>query len=94
LVSGYVARRFRLPRKGRIEPGADADLALVRVDQEWLLRADELHDRHKLTPYASRRFRGRVERTLLRGETIYHDGRFAAMPRGRLLRPTPPLRRA
>jgi allantoinase len=94
LTSGYVARRFRLHQKGRIEPGADADLALVRLDQEWLLSADELHDRHQLSPYVGRRFQGRVERTLLRGETIYHDGRFAAMPRGRLLRPTPEPRGA
>ena len=94
LTSGYVARRFRLHQKGRIEPGTDADLALVRLDQEWLLTADGLHDRHKLSPYVGRRFRGRVERTLLRGDTIYLDGRFAATPRGRLLRPNQEPRRA
>lgn len=94
LTGGYVARRFRLPSKGRIEPGADADLALVRLDQEWLLTPAELHDRHKLSPYVDRRFRGRVERTLLRGETIYHDGRFAETPRGHLLRPDSDLKRA
>lgn len=94
LTGGYVARRFRLPAKGRIEPGADADLALVRLDQDWLLNVDELHDRHKLSPYVGRHFRGRIERTLLRGETIYHEGRFAATPRGRLLRPDSRLDRA
>ena len=38
LVTGAPARRFRLP-KGRLEPGADADLALVDLRGEHAARA-------------------------------------------------------
>lgn len=79
LTAGAPAERLRLPGKGRIEPGADADLALVRLgDVE--LTAPELEDRHRHNPYVGRMFGGRTERTLLRGED-------AKQPGGRLVRP-------
>jgi allantoinase len=79
LTAAAPAERLRLPGKGRIEPGADADLALVRLgDVE--LTAPELEDRHRHSPYVGRMFGGRAERTLLRGED-------AKQQRGRLVRP-------
>ena len=85
LTSANVASRLRLP-KGRLEPGADADLVLV---DEHDRHAPELHDRHRLSPFAGRALRGRVVRTLVRGTTVFRDGRIVAeAPIGRLLTPT------
>ena len=39
-TSGYVARRFRLPGKGRVAPGADADLVLVDLTASDELSAE------------------------------------------------------
>jgi allantoinase len=77
LVTSRPAERFRLPGKGRLEVGYDADIVLVEPDAEWDLRAEDLRYRHTHSPYVGRRFRGRVVRTLLRGGT----------ERGRLVRP-------
>jgi allantoinase len=77
LVTSRPAERFRLPGKGRLEVGYDADLVLVEPDTDWELTADELRYRHPHSPYLGRRFRGRVVRTLLRGGAA----------RGRLVRP-------
>jgi allantoinase len=84
LTSIGPASRLRLP-KGGIEPGADADLVLVDLEDR---HAPELLDRHGLSPFAGRPLRGRVIRTLVRGTTVFHDGRIVAEPLGRLLTPT------
>jgi allantoinase len=80
------AQRFALRGKGRIEPGADADLALVRLDTESTLQRTDLRYRHPISAWTGRRLRARVERTILRGETVF-DGRNVAGARGRLLTP-------
>ncbi len=69
LVSERPAERFRLAGKGRLEPGADADVVLV-APVEWELRADDLRYRHKHSPYVGRRTRGRVVRAWLRGRPV------------------------
>lgn len=72
-------------RKGLIEAGYDADLVLFDPDAEWTVDPERLQHRHKLTPYAGRRLRGRVERTFLRGREIYVRGEFPGAPAGEII---------
>jgi allantoinase len=67
-----------LPAKGRIAPGADADLAVLAPDETVTVGA--LAHRHPTTPYAGRTLRGAVRGTWLRGERVDPD-----RPRGRLI---------
>lgn len=83
----FAARRFQLAGKGSLVPGNDADIALVRPHTTWTLRADDLLQRHRQSPFVGRELRHRVVRTLLRGRTVQADGRIVAEPGGRLLRP-------
>ena len=87
LVSGNVAARFGFPKKGRLEVGADADVALVDLDASLALRKEDLFYRHKMSPFVGRTLRGRVVRTILRGMTLFRDGRIVSEPVGRLIRP-------
>ena len=91
LVAANPARRFGLaPRKGSLRPGADADLALVALEDEWQLEAANLLTRHPLSPFLGRRFKGRVRQTLVRGRTVYLNGQIVAPAGwGRPLRPAP-----
>jgi allantoinase len=67
--------------------GADADLALVDLGHRATLAAADLHYRHAHSPYVGRALCGRVVRTLVRGTTVWHDGRFVGEPVGRLVQP-------
>ncbi len=87
LTSRQVGRRFRLRQKGEIAVGTDADFTIVDPAAEETVSADSLRYRHRHSPYVGRKLRGRVVRTILRGQTIYHDGKLAAQPIGRFVRP-------
>jgi allantoinase len=87
LTGDAPARRLRLPRKGRLEVGADADLALVDLSAQTVVAPDDLYYRHRHSPYVGRTLRGRITRTLVRGTTVFADGRIASPPVGRLVTP-------
>lgn len=88
LTAAAPAERFALPRKGRLEIGYDADVALVeRVADPAPLARGDLKQRHAISPYVGERFPFRVARTLRRGETIYSGGTIAAPGGGRVIRP-------
>jgi allantoinase len=89
LLSFQVATRFGLPsNKGEIVAGADADLALVDLGANFEVKAEELYYRHRHTPYAGRKLTGKVVQTILRGQTVFKDGKIVSKPLGRLVRPT------
>jgi allantoinase len=88
LTSANVAARFGVQRKGRVQTDYDADLTLVDVERAFELTRDMLLDRHKLSPYVGRTFRGVVRRTIVRGHTVFRDGKIVAGDfRGRLVTP-------
>jgi allantoinase len=75
------------PRKGTILPGSDADLVLWDLDAEWTVdAASQQFSKNPWSPFDGRVVRGRVVRTLVRGETVYADGEIRAEPgHGRFL---------
>ncbi len=74
------ARLVGLGGKGVIEPGRDADLVAFAPDERFVVTADQLLTRHRLTPYLGQELRGVVRRTWLRGVPT-----GAGQPAGRLL---------
>jgi allantoinase len=88
ITAGFPARRLRLPGKGAITVGNDADLALVALGGEHVLRAEELEYRHKHSPYVGRRVRARVVTTILRGRLVFAGGQVVGEPAGRLVTPS------
>jgi allantoinase len=87
LTSVGVAERFRIPGKGGLEIGQDADLTLVDFHNEEVIRAETLHYRNRHTPYLGRKLGHRIVHTILRGQTIHKNSVFPNSPHGRLVRP-------
>ena len=73
LMCTNPARTFGLPAKGRIEPGADADIVLFDPDETYTISADRNHSNADYSIYDGREVTGRVEKTFVRG-TLVADG--------------------
>ncbi len=87
LTAQNVNEIFRIKGKGKIAVGYDGDFALVDLDKEFTLQAEDLFYKHKVSPYVGDRFRGTVTETILRGTTIFKDGKIVSKPMGKHLRP-------
>jgi dihydroorotase len=88
LTATAPARTFGLARKGRLDVGCDADIAIVDLGAELEIRDDIVLSKIGWTPYAGRRVRGVVETTLVRGRVVYEDGVVVGQPGwGRQARP-------
>lgn len=89
LTADAVARRFSLsPTKGNIAIGSDADLVLIDIQHSAILQSNDLFYRHQHSPYTGRALRGRIVRTLLRGNTVFLEGKHVSPPIGQLVRPS------
>lgn len=70
-------------RKGRIADGYDADIVVFEPEEEFVVTADRLHYRHRVSPYLGEILRGVVKKTYLRGKCIFDNGQFPGDPCGR-----------
>jgi allantoinase len=87
-TSDNIARRFDLEGKGMIATGYDADLWLVDLSHEGVVRKKDLLYRNQFSAHEGQPIRGRTIRTLGRGNTVFADGKPAMNPTGRFVRPS------
>jgi dihydroorotase (multifunctional complex type) len=88
LTAEGPARNFDLTKKGRIAPGFDADIAVVDPAASWTITNDDVLSKIGWTPYDGRHVTGRVTHTLVRGHTVYANGRVIGKPgHGQLAKP-------
>ncbi len=73
-------------RKGRIAKGFDADFVVFEPEVEFIAKAEQLHYRHRLSPYLGEKLRGVVKATYLRGNCVFADSEFPGEPGSRELR--------
>jgi len=85
LTSTNVANRFGLEHKGDVALGFDADLWLVDLSHEDVVRKEDLLYRNPFSAHEGQPIRGRTARTLVRGHTVFVDRGIAPGSAGRLL---------
>ncbi len=76
LLAQNAARIFGLARKGRLEPGADADLVLFDPAQAWTVTAAGQHSKATYSLFEGRRLVGRVRKVLAGGKLIVDGEQF------------------
>ncbi len=70
-MTSNPAKLLGLPG-GKLEKGAPADLIVVDLGEPWVVNKDALRARSKNTPFDEAKLQGRVLRTMVAGETVYH----------------------
>jgi D-hydantoinase len=74
------------PKKGTIREGSDADLVVVNLKKERIIRGDRLHHKVGWTPYEGMKVKGFPILTISRGEVIFEDKQIVGKPgRGKFL---------
>lgn len=79
-TSTRPADLFRMPSKGRIAVGRDADLVAIQPHRDHKISDEEVLSKIGWTPYAGRHVTARPVLTLVRGRTVYSEGRVRAEP--------------
>jgi dihydropyrimidinase len=86
LIATRPAQTFGLgDRKGAIRPGADADLVVVDLSAGTTIDPETEFASAGFTPWKGVQTGVRVERTLLRGQTVFADGQVTEKAHGRFL---------
>lgn len=81
ICSYNVAKTFGLlPVKGIIEVGADADCVIVDMSKRWVVRSNELYHISDFSPFEGWELTGRPVVTMVRGNTVFEDGRIVSEP--------------
>lgn len=70
VLSTAPAKLFKL-EAGSLRPGAAADLAIVDLDEPWLVREADLRSKSKNTCFEGARMQGRVLQTMVAGKTVF-----------------------
>ncbi len=77
LLSTNPAKRHGLyPKKGSLEVGSDADFTVIDMDGAEPLDEAKLRCKGKYSPFHGRTFPVKIDRTIVRGRTVYASDRI------------------
>ncbi|MBK7431294.1 MAG: allantoinase AllB [Bacteroidetes bacterium] len=84
-LSASPADFLGLSNKGKLENGADADFFIWDPNGTTTFSSEEIHHRHKVSPYAGKPFAGKVHKTFINGELIYENNKLINAHKGTVL---------
>ena len=64
---------LRIPAKGRLSVGADADMVIFDPDEEWTVDPEQFASKGRNTPFAGQKLKGKVKYTIVGGRIVYQD---------------------
>ncbi len=70
------AECFRVMERGFLQEGYWADIAILDLDEKWVVNKDNIHYKCNWSPFEGHYFKGKVESTIVSGHLAYHKGKF------------------
>ncbi|MBD2304278.1 dihydroorotase [Chroococcidiopsis sp. FACHB-1243] len=84
-MSTAVAKAYKIPNKGAIAPGYDADLVLVDLNNYHSVRREELQTKCGWSPFEGWNLTGWAVYTIVGGQIVYDRGKLNTQVRGQAL---------
>jgi dihydroorotase len=84
-MSSAVAQAYKIPDKGLITPGYDADLILVDLNTYRPVLREELLTKCRWSPFEGWNLTGWTVLTMVNGEIVYRNGKVNTQIRGKAL---------
>ncbi len=86
LMSSHVSKFIGLQAsKGLIKEGYDADLVIWNPEETFKVEAEDIHYKHKITPYMGEVLSGVVKQTYIAGKKVFENGNFVSSPVGKII---------
>ena len=84
-MSAAVAKAYKIPNKGKIAPGFDADLVLVDLDNYRLVVREEMVTKCGWSPFEGWNLTGWPVVTVVGGKVVFEQGKLDTTVRGEAL---------
>ncbi|ALC80377.1 MULTISPECIES: allantoinase AllB [Bacillus] len=75
------------PKKGSLAIGSDADLTIVDMNKEMVIKRENLHSKSKVTAFDGFKVKGVPVGTIVRGTTVMENHEIVSSPYGQLVVP-------
>ena len=76
IMSENTANIFGIKNKGKIALGYDADLVIVDINTEEIIKKENVISKCGWTPYEGFEKGGKILTTIVRGNVVFNDGKF------------------
>lgn len=80
LLSTNPASRFKVPNKGMVKVGNDADLTIINPNETWTIDEETFQSYSKISPFHNKEVQGKISSTFVRGEKVYDGSKVVAKP--------------
>jgi allantoinase len=88
LLAKNPAKQFGIyPQKGSLAVGTDADITIVDMNAEMVIKRENLHSKSKVTAFDQFAVKGVPIATIVRGVTVMEDGQIVSAPIGQMVKP-------
>ncbi|TWT06569.1 allantoinase AllB [Planococcus sp. CPCC 101016] len=87
LLSTNPAKQYGIfPQKGALQVGSDADITIVDMDKQMVIKKENLHSKSKVTAFDGFEIKGIPVMTIVRGTIVMKDGEIITEPLGKLIK--------